>query len=258
MLAAAIRLALAHAVAAAPPAPYGLHANRERSEALALDTGADIAFGWASSGAAQASFRLRLTGAASGSLLGEFDCAPSAALNCSRSDGVSLRALTATHPSFALPEGASVGVQVMLVDTAGATSPWSAPFYFATALAQGAWPGGAVPIWAKNASQNFVLFRRTFAARAVGAEHLLHITAHGVPNRKPGGGANATKLLCSYKLWVNGVSVAVGPGRPTGVNSTLQIPALLYDTVNVTALLRHGEDNVIAVQAWYLLRKTLV
>jgi hypothetical protein len=65
------------------------------------------------------------------------------------------------------------------------------------------------------------------------------------------GGANATKLLCAYKLWVNGVSVSAGPGRPTGKNSTIQNPALLYDTVNITSLIRYGSENVIAIEAFY-------
>lgn len=97
-----------------------------------------------------------------------------------------------------------------------------------------------------------MLLRRSFTTASEG-EHLLHVTAQGVPNRMPGAGANATKLLCSYKLWVNGVSVSAGPGRPTGANSTIQSPALLYDTVNVTSLLRFGgkQENVIAVEAFY-------
>ena len=243
-------LALLAAASRSAPAPTGLHVNHEPKEALAVPAD-DVVLGWAvpAAGGAQASFRVRLT-AGSGALLGEFACAPSPRINCSRSDGISLRSLTAQHPSFALPAGATVGVAVQLVDSAGAQGGWSAPFYFATALAEGAWPGGAVPVWAKNATQNLVLLRRSFVADA-GREHLLHITAHAVPNRMPGGGANATKLLCSYKLWLNGEPLAVGPGRPTGEGSTIQDPAQLYDTLNITALLRHGQENVIAVQSFY-------
>ena len=104
-------------------------------------------------------------------------------------------------------------------------------------------------IWAANPLQNFVLFRRSF--EATGVEHLLHITAHGVPMRMKNAGANATKLLCAYKLWINGMPVSAGPGRPTGQGSTIQLPAQLYDSVNITSLLRVGEENVIAIQAWY-------
>ena len=164
-------LALLAAASRSAPAPTGLHVNHEPHEALAVPAD-DVVLGWAvpAAGGAQASFRVRLT-AGSGALLGEFACAPSPWINCSRSDGISLRALTAQHPSFALPAGATVGVAVQLVEPGGARGGWSAPFYFATALAEGAWPGGAVPVWARNATQNLVLLRRSFVADA-GREHL--------------------------------------------------------------------------------------
>jgi hypothetical protein len=43
----------------------------------------------------------------------------------------------------------------------------------------------------------------------------------------------------------------LGPGGPTGDNSTIQNLALLYDTVNVTDLLRDGAENLIAIQSFY-------
>jgi hypothetical protein len=51
---------------------------------------------------------------------------------------------------------------------------------------------------------------------------------------------------------VNGVPLSAGPGRPIGDGSTIQAPALLYDTLNVTSLLRWGgAENVIAVESFY-------
>ena len=102
--------------------------------------------------------------------------------------------------------------------------------------------GGARPIWSSNATAQFVLLRRPFHAppAAESDAALLHISAQPVPNRLAGprhGGSLASKLLCSYKLWVNGVPIGAGLGRPTGPNSTREDPALLYDTFDVSALI---------------------
>lgn len=119
--------------------------------------------------------------------------------------------------------------------------------------------GGAVPIWSDNATAQFVLLRRPFRLPGPGASsgttttYAVSISAQPIPNRLAGprhGGSVASKLLCAYKLWVNGVPIGVGPGRPTGENSTRDRPALLYDTFDVTVLLRPGE-NVVAVEAFY-------
>ena len=83
---------------------------------------------------------------------------------------------------------------------------------------------------------------------------MLHVSAQPIPNRVGGprhGGSLASKLLCAYKVWVNGVPVGAGPGRPTGVNSTRENPALLYDSFDVSALLRPGSENVVAVESFY-------
>jgi hypothetical protein len=226
-------------------APFGLHVNREPNEALAVDP-RGIVLGWAvPPGEKQASFNIRLQ--ARGLQLDEYKCAAQASINCSLSDSVPL----ATLAGSSLPEGGSFAFQVQLVDHKGAEGAWSEAFHFATALPEGQMGSVAVPVWSRNATQNFVLFRRTFKASTAG-EHLLHITAKSVPNRMSGGGANASKLLCAYKLWLNGVSIAVGPGRPTGNGSTIQHPALLYDTVNITSLLRRdGASNALAVEAFY-------
>lgn len=229
-----------------PPAPTGVHINREPNEQLAAQ--GPLQLGWSlppEFRGIQRSFWVRCSSASSSEST-VHECAPSDAIpSCSVSDGIPLEALTGAK----LAPGTSHAVSVRVVDERGAVSAWSAPTFFATALAAGLWPGGAAPIWAANPLQNFVLFRRSF--EATGDEHLLHITAHGVPMRIKNGGSNATKLLCAYKLWVNGLPVSAGPGRPTGRGSTIQDPAQLYDSVNVTSLLRVGEENVIAIQSWY-------
>lgn len=230
--------------AATPPAPTGVHINREPNEQLAAQ--GPLHLGWhlpPGFRGPQRSFWVRLQ--QNGKKSTDHECKPSADIpSCSQSDGILLDALTSK-----LAPGSSFALSVRAIDSTGEISAWSVPTHFATALPPGPWPGGAVPVWAKDPMQNFVLFRRSF--EATGEEHLLHITAHGVPMRKKNAGANATKLLCAYKLWINGLPVSAGPGRPTGQGSTIQVPALLYDTVNVTSMLRVGEENVIAVQSWY-------
>ena len=106
---------------AAPPlAPTDLHVDLEPSEALAVAP--NMVIGWAvppQHTEAQASFRVRLTGGgAKPSSLGEFECgtASSKALNCSRSDGIPLEALT----GYRLPASSSYELQVQLVSAAGA------------------------------------------------------------------------------------------------------------------------------------------
>ena len=122
--------------------------------------------------------------------------------------------------------------------------------------------GGAVPIWSANATAQFVLLRRPFRLRPApsgssAASHaVLHITAQPIPNRLAGprhGGSLASKLLCAYKAWVNGVPVGVGPGRPTGANSTRDSPALLFDSFNISAYLHSSasKENILAIESFY-------
>jgi hypothetical protein len=171
----------------APPTPHSLHIDYEPSEALAVAPG--MVLGWAvppHAPAPQASFRVRLSsggGAGGGPSASEFDCR--LPLNCSRSDGVALELLTGHQ----LPPSTTFEAKVQLLSTTGQVGGWSAPFRFSTALRSdggGAGWRGAVPVWALNASQNFVLLRRSFILPGAASEHLLHITAHGVPNRKSG------------------------------------------------------------------------
>jgi hypothetical protein len=156
------------------------------------------------SGGSQTPYKLRLLAANSSTIIWRGSCTDVLLIDCTRSDNVPLGAFPVElQPAMTY----TFAVQPDVGD-------WSAPFAFSTALGAPAekWPGGAVPIWASNPLQQFVLFRRAFELPSTNKpmpEHLLHITAHPVPTRILNAGANATKLLCSYKLWINGAPVAV-------------------------------------------------
>ena len=94
---------------------------------------------------------------------------------------------------------------------------------------------GARPIWSPNATGQFVLLRRTFQLSADSKDavatpmnandFMLHVSAQPIPNRLGGprhGGSLASKLLCAYKLWLNGVPVgAFGyPLKPAAVSAS--------------------------------------
>ena len=193
----------------APPlAPYGIHVSLERNEALAVEPNSAL-IGWAvpSLSAPHATFHLRLerlvnpmsATATAVDLLGIFECNHSPVPDCKASHSITIQDVV----GGALPSGATLAVSIRLVDRFGAAGAWSPPFHFATRIEQREGSlGDAVPIWTKNATQNYVLLRRSFALAptAVGEEHLVSITAHGVPVRMPHAGENATKLLCAYKL----------------------------------------------------------
>ena len=177
--------------AAAPPAPTRVHINREPNEQLAAE--GPLHLGWQLPPdfvGVQRTFWVRVQQQHHDEqVTTDHECQPSQAIaSCSASDGILLETLAGK-----LASGTSFAVSVRVVDSVGGISTWSAPTHFATALPPGPWPGGAVPVWAANQLQKFVLFRRSFEAN--GDEHLLHITAHGVPMRMNHAGANATKLL---------------------------------------------------------------
>ena len=120
--------------------------------------------------------------------------------------------------------------------------------------------GEAVPVWSANATAQFVLLRRPFRFpardKASTVASILHITAQPIPNRLAGprhGGSLASKLLCAYKVWINDIPIGVGPGRPTGMNSTRESPALLFDSFNVSAYLHKNSSrqNILAIESFY-------
>jgi WD40 repeat protein len=72
----------------------------------------------------------------------------------------------------------------------------------------------------------------------------LAVTAKPSPDWRFPHGRNSSHLLCSYKLWVNGVPLAAGPGRIVG-------DAIPVDTFNLTALVKQGKGATIAIESYY-------
>ena len=99
----------------------------------------------------------------------------------------------------------------------------------------------AAPMWSSDASAIYVLFRRDLPPAGT-AETYLSISAKPLSDTKLPHGVNSSHILCSYKLWVNGVPLGVGPGRKVG-------GAISVDTYNLTELVSSGE-SVIAIQAY--------
>lgn len=254
-MAACMIWSVAASASAEPHVAFALHVNGESVEQLAARS--PLRLGWAvPPPRRQSTFSLRVQRReddASWTDLGVFPCRSSVGVNCTRSDNVAVEVVT----GLAFAPAVTYAVSVQIVDNAAAAAGgWSEAFRFAMALAEseggsGEWPAPAVPVWAARPLQRYVLLRSSGFPVLPRREYLLHVTAHGVPMRRRGSGANASKLLGAYKLYVNGVPVSAGPGRPTGANSTIQVPAQVYDTVNATSLLRPGEDNVIAVEGFY-------
>jgi hypothetical protein len=164
------------------------------------------------------------------------------------SDGVILA------PNFLLPPLRSLLFRVQSCTLAATLncSNWSmdSPFHTAPTRTNAT---AVKPMWPTKASTplsepRFVFFRTTFETPACG-EAFLSVSAKPTPNwpQAFSGRGNASKLLCAYKAFVNGVPLGAGPGR-TMANG-VQI-----DTFNISALtvLRPPPAlNVLAVEAFY-------
>ena len=105
-------------------------------------------------------------------------------------------------------------------------SDWSDNATFVTSLGNTGFANSTAPIWTDSA--NYAFFHRGYAYAAdpqnsdadlVAA--IAYVTAVG-----------DTKLLGSYRLFVNGHSRSIGPGR--GDQSIAEDGNLVYDTVDVT------------------------
>ena len=114
----------------------------------------------------------------------------------------------------------------------------------------------AKPIWLSAAQQtnnSFALFRREFrianssSGTALSAAVIITAATSPLcdPPCLPHGGTSAPKLLGAYKLFINGVLAAVGPGR--NLNSTQAT-----DVVDVSSLVRGGGAmNALGVQCYH-------
>ena len=143
-----------------------------------------------------------------------------------------------------LPPLASGTAHVLTVTATfadGSNAIGSSPFV--TALSQSAMEA-VRPMWHTNDSAKYVLFRAVVPAAPAAAAAYLAVSAKPSPAWNKPHGVNTSHLLCSYKLWVNGVPLGVGPGRIVGNR-------IAVDTFNVTRLLSPRQPNVIAISAYY-------
>ena len=138
----------------------------------------------------------------------------------------------------------SVEVAVTLADGQGQRD-WSAPTAFHTQL-KPAHYAHSLPLWSSNTSAEFVMLRREITPPTGPHEQLyLSISAKPSPDWHKPHGRNSSHLLCSYKLWLDGVPLGVGPGRIVG-------GAIPVDTYNMTSLLLRGADSsILAIEAFY-------
>ncbi len=152
---------------------------------------------------------------------------------------------------------------VVTTDFAGAQSFSSAPTPFLTALSPDLLDAAPL-MWHSDPTAQFVLFRRVLAippppptttpgqASSAAEPTFLSLTAKPVPNLLLSHGNNSSKLLCAYKLWVDGQPLGTGPGRKIG-------GSVLVDTYNLTAAVARvssrsptGGALVVAVETYYL------
>eukprot|EP01052_Picozoa_sp_SAG31_P005581 SAG31_NODE_247_length_19134_cov_12.255050_6_plen_1021_part_00 len=142
---------------------------------------------------------------------------------------------------------------------------WSDPVPFHTQLSPDQY-AASMPMWASNASAEYVLFRRQLRPKELMKDHrqlFLAVSAKPSPDWRFPHGRNTSHLLCGYKLWVDGVPLGAGPGRIVGnarsVNySTGDIkllpPPIAVDTFNITSLVFDRPGNplsTLAIEAYY-------
>ena len=80
--------------------------------------------------------------------------------------------------------------------------------------------------------------------RSTLSKALLYITAQQSPNID-GQGGTQSKLLCAYKLHVNGVPITAGPRL--NVPSTMQTA----DTIDILSLLHDTTSNVLGISSYF-------
>lgn len=123
-------------------------------------------------------------------------------------------------------------------------------------------PAESFPIWhPKNTSAHFVYFRSPEFSQVLSTtssneyQYLLRITANQSPHYKTGNGNDQGKLLCSFKLFVNGAVVTVGPGHNIAQLHSPTVPDTVVQAVtqvNIASLLNPAPfKNVIAVASFF-------
>ena len=108
------------------------------------------------------------------------------------------------------------------------------------------------PIWHPlNRSAHFVYFRSpefSMPSFPPSAQRIImHITARQSPHLRQGAGTLQGKLVCSFKLYINGVVVTTGPGhnlaQPTSTPPRADSSTQAVSVVDITDLLHQGVDR---------------
>ena len=145
------------------------------------------------------------------------------AVDSDRSEGVPMASWSSDNTIPPLTAATLYFVSVSVALEGSPALPWSASVPFVTALS--AFQLSVMrPMWAPNASAQFVLFRRELEPYPVAKHVYVSITAKPTPDWNLPHGRNTSHLLGAYKLWVNGQSIAAGPGRPTGIHKINNCP----------------------------------
>ena len=101
-------------------------------------------------------------------------------------------------------------------------------------------------------SAHFVYFRSPEFVLKSDLTHVLYITARQSPHVKTGNGNDQGKLLCSFKLFINGQVATVGPGHNLAQPDQIDSDTQVVRSINITSLLRPAPmKNVVAVAAFF-------
>lgn len=136
-------------------------------------------------------------------------------------------------------------VRLLSSGSACEQTDWSPNATFVTAFWDNAL--SAVPVWHANASRQFVFLRRAFALASTASITAAYVVATGNPHNSTAGESENAKLLASYRVYLNGQWLGVGPGRPGRCGPLCPIqhdpmacscePEHVYDQYDVTQAL---------------------
>eukprot|EP00039_Didymoeca_costata_P025154 m.12523 g.12523 ORF g.12523 m.12523 type:complete len:996 (-) comp4664_c0_seq1:95-3082(-) len=101
----------------------------------------------------------------------------------------------------------------------------------------------SMPFWDTNSSAQFVMMTKELKL-SQNTQYHLFIAAN--PTSQPARFHNSSKLLCSYKLWINGQPISAGPGRNVGGHVNVD-----YYPLTVS-----GDSTLLAVELYYLQKMT--
>jgi alpha-L-rhamnosidase len=204
-----------------PSAPVGLLVNGV-SNPLAIDRDA-TRFTWMSAdvrrGETQTAYQILVASSADSLAAGKGDCWDSGKLDSDKSASIEYR-------GKALPAAARFWWKVRVWDQTGKCSPYSAPGYFDTGLAQQEWT--ARYIWDGTTNlNNFAYFRKTFLVTDKPDLAKVYVTAHN-----------------DYLLYFNGQLLGRGPARCDPYHYGQ------YNAYDITKLVKPGMNVFAAIGHW--------